>query len=385
LSRSVRLPFGGLTDADQEMTAPQQNLRGLMQFAERGVSIVLLIVSSLALAPAAQAESVVSVLSYNVHGLSPLIARDNPRDRAAAIGSLATAYDVVLFQEDFEYHGVIRRQMKGSVGAAGNGVVLDPPRLAAKILLAPLSVFLPHFSAPYSAGLSTFVRSALALSGDVDREPFEVCDGWLGARFDCWASKGYLRVGIGTPEGMVVDVYSTHLDAGRGEKSVKTRRRQLRFLASAIERESGDRAIIVGGDFNLVFDRPGDGAVMAEFRQRLSLRDSGAGPELPCWRQHDYILYRSGVQAQISVEQAGEALEFVDGHHPLSDHPAVYGRFRVRGSPGSTPEDPGECRPISTEAPTLSAAGQLVWQFSPRFCWMTDWSAALVKPSRLTS
>jgi hypothetical protein len=325
------------------MIAPQRKPPGLMRFAERGVAMVLLCVSSLAVVPQAQGESLVSVLSYNVHGLSPVIARDNPRDRIETIGSLATTYDVVLFQEDFEYHGVIRRRLEGSIGVAGNGVVLDPARLVAKILLAPVSVFLSHFSAPYGAGLSSFVRSALALPGDADREPYGVCDGWFGARFDCWASKGYLRVGIRTADDMTVDVYNTHLDAGRGQQSVRTRRRQLRLLASAIERESGDRAIIVGGDFNLVFDRPGDGEVMTEFRERLNLRDSGAGPELSRWRQHDYILYRSGVNAQISVEQAGEALEFVDGDHALSDHPAVYGRFRVSTVPSGAPQDRGEC------------------------------------------
>jgi endonuclease/exonuclease/phosphatase family metal-dependent hydrolase len=328
------------------MVARQLSRRGLLRFAQPGMAIVLLLGASLASAGASQAESPLSVLSYNVHGLSPLIAKDKPRRRLKTIGPLATAYDVVLFQEDFDYHAVISKRMEGSVGVRGNGMTFDPRRLAAKILLAPLSLFLPHFSAPYGAGLSTFVKSALLRPGDVGREPFGVCDGWLGARLDCWASKGYLRVGIRTREGVLVDVYSTHLDAGKGTRAIKTRRRQLRVLASAIEKQSEDRAIIVGGDFNLAFDRPGDGEVMVEFRERLSLHDSGARPELPFWRDRDYILYRSGTQAQISVEQAGEAVEFVDGRQALSDHPAVYARFRVRASSADAAEDPGECRPM---------------------------------------
>jgi hypothetical protein len=343
-------------DAEQR-TSAQHDRRRTAPRAQAWLSIGLLVAACLAIGSVARADSVVSVLSYNVHGLSPLIAGDDPRARAAAIGALAPAYDVALFQEDFEYHGVIRRGLVGSVGAAGNRVVLDPPRLAAKILLAPFSVLLPHFSPPYGAGLSSFVKSVLAQPGDVDREPYDVCDGWLGARFDCWASKGYLRVSVRTPEGMLVDVYNTHLDASRGRRSVETRRRQLRSLASAIERNSGDRAIIVGGDLNLVFDRPGDPEVMAEFRSRLNLRDSGAGPELPRWRQHDYILYRSGAQAQLSVEQAGEALEFiVDGERALSDHPAVYARFQVHAVPEDAPDDPGECRSLRLDAASRHAA-----------------------------
>lgn len=323
--------------------ASQLPLRPRTRLARRSAATVLL-VASLALAPQAYAESVLSVLSYNVHGLAPLIARDHPRRRAAAIGALATTYDIVLFQEDFEFHGVMRRQLADRVGVAGNGVVRNLPHLAAKILLAPLEVLVSHFSAPYSAGLSTFVKPGLARADDVDREPFGVCDGWLGARFDCWASKGYLRVGVRTPEGARVDIYSTHLDAGRGARSVDARRRQLRILANAIERESADRAVIVGGDLNLVFDRPGDAALMAEFRARLHLLDSGAGPQLPRWRQHDYILYRSGVGAELRVEQSGEALEFVDGHHTLSDHPAVYGRFRVSAGSSGDCDASEDCR-----------------------------------------
>jgi len=336
-------------DAERGTSAAPPARRRSTPVARR---VALLSAALCLFAHSARAESVVSVLSYNVHGLSPLIALDSPRRRAEAIGTLAASYDVVLFQEDFEYHGVMRRRLEGRVGAAGNGVVLDPPRLAAKLLLAPFTVILPRFSAPYGAGLSTFVVPALARPGDVESEPYGVCDGWLGGRFDCWASKGYLRIGIRTPEGPTVDVYSTHLDAGRGKKAVQTRRRQLRILADAIERQSADRAVIVGGDFNLVFDRPGDPEVMAEFRERLNLRDSGAGPELPRWRQHDYILYRSGGQVHMTVAEAGEALEFVSGDHALSDHPAVYSRFLISVFPEGAPEEPGECRPTSADAPT---------------------------------
>jgi hypothetical protein len=227
--------------------------------------------------------------------------------------------------------------MEGTIGVAGNGMAFDLRRLAAKILLAPLALVVPHFSVPYGAGLSTFVKSAFALPGGVSRAPFKVCAGWLGAALDCWASKGYLRVPIRTPEGVTVDVYSTHLDAGRGKRSIKARQRQLRILAGAIEQQSAGRAIIVGGDLNLAVERSGDRGAMTEFRERLHLHDSGAGPELPAWSQRDYILYRSGTQARISVEQAGEALEFVDGSRALSDHPAIYARFRVSNSsqPGS--------------------------------------------------
>ena len=90
--------------------------------------------------PDAEPGSVVSVLSYNIHGLFPLIAKDDPRDRMPTIGWLANRYDVVLFQEDFEYHHVLRDQMKGMVGVRGNGMGWDPRRVGAKLLLAPVAI-----------------------------------------------------------------------------------------------------------------------------------------------------------------------------------------------------------------------------------------------------
>jgi hypothetical protein len=318
------------------MTAPSLNSDALLRFARRGVSVGLVLLAVLIQAAESQAEIELSVLSYNVRGLPSLIARDQPRQRVKAIGSLARAYDVVLLQEVFEYHSHIRRRMEGSVGVAGNGMVRDARRLAARILLAPVSAVIPHFSVPYGAGLSTFVKSALMLPGDVARAPFGVCEGWWSSAHDCWASKGYLRVGIRTPEGAIVDVYSTHLDAGRGKRASKTRRRQLRMLADAIAEQSGNGAVIVGGDLNLLLEEPRDREVMTEFRERLKLRDSGAGLDLPLCQNRDYILYRSGRHARIGVAQAGAALEFVNGTRALSDHPAVYARFRVAAIPPDT-------------------------------------------------
>ena len=67
-------------------------------------------------------QSAFSVLSYNVHGLPAVVARDDPSDRSATIGWLANRYNVVLFQEDFEYHSTLRRQMLGKASVRGPGI-----------------------------------------------------------------------------------------------------------------------------------------------------------------------------------------------------------------------------------------------------------------------
>jgi endonuclease/exonuclease/phosphatase family metal-dependent hydrolase len=271
----------------------------------------------------------ITVLCYNVHGLFPLAAKDDPRDRMPTIGRLANQYDIAMFQEDFEYHHVIRSRMPGAIGIRGNGMGWDPRRVLAKLLLSPVSIFLPHFSPPYGAGISIFVRESLAIAEDIDREPFGICRGWLGSDGDCWAHKGYQRVGIRTPEGAEIDLYNTHLEAGGNERAVEIREQQLDILARAIEARPKTRAVIIAGDFNSAFNRAGDGETIVAFRHRLELWDSGAGPELPYWRERDFIFYRDGIDTELHVEQAGEAEEFVERDRALSDHPALYARFRI--------------------------------------------------------
>lgn len=270
-----------------------------------------------------------SVLSYNVHGLFALIAHDNPRDRSPTIGWLANNYDVALFQEDFEYHDILRQQMAGKTAVRGNGIGCDPRRVAAKVLLFPFELFLPHFSPPYGAGISAMVRSDLMIPDAVRREAYGTCYGWFGANGDCWANKGYLRVRVGQPGGWQADVYTTHLEAGPSQESVETRRHQLWALARAIAEESDHRAVIVAGDFNISFARPGDRESITEFRRTTGLLDTGAGPEIAFWRERDFILYRNGTDTELGLGAAGEATEFVNQNRALSDHPALYARFHV--------------------------------------------------------
>jgi len=288
----------------------------------------------------AETGTEIVVLSYNIHGLFPLVAKDDPRDRMPTIGWLANRYEVAMFQEDFEYHNVLRDQMPDAVGFRGNGMDWDPRRLFAKLVISPVSIFLPHFSPPYGAGLSIFVRESFAIADDFDREPYGLCLGWFGGTGDCWASKGYQRVGIRTPSGAEVDLYNTHLEAGSSEHAAQIRAQQLDILARAIEARPKTRAAIVAGDFNIGFNRVSDRETLMAFRRRLELQDSGAGPELPYWRERDFILHRDGTATALRVEQVGEAQEFVDGDRALSDHAAIYARFRVVARTSAERDDP---------------------------------------------
>jgi endonuclease/exonuclease/phosphatase family metal-dependent hydrolase len=271
-----------------------------------------------------------SLLSYNVHGLFGLAAKDLPGARSRTIGWLASRYDVVLLQEDFEHHRAIKKEMRGRRAFRGNGMRLDPRLVALKMLLLPARFLFRHFSPPYGAGLTTFADPAVVAEPAVVRQRYGACAGWMrSSGGDCWATKGFLRVRLRTPGGAEIDVYNTHLDAGPSKASLSARRRQLEQLAAGIDSLSPGRAVIVAGDFNCDFSRPGDGDALMAFRQRIALQDSGAGPDLPFWRERDYVLYRSGSTTALSVEASGEAIEFVNGDRALSDHPALFVRFRA--------------------------------------------------------
>ena len=244
-----------------------------------------------------------SMLSYNVHGISWLFAKDNPQDRSIAVGWLANRYDVVLLQEAFEYHDEIGKQMTGVTAVRGNRMRGDPRLVLTKLLLLPFQAFLPDFSFPYGSGLSTFVSKRTATVVDTLRHRYDDCSGWLGRSYDCWATKGMLRVRLRFENGAEIDVYNTHLDAGQSGSAMKVREDQLAELIRLIGRESAGRAVIVAGDFNTALDRMENVEAMRVFKQGTGLVDAGAGPDLPQWPRRDFIFARDGDTVSVKLDR----------------------------------------------------------------------------------
>ncbi len=274
-----------------------------------------LLAAALFAGPVGDAPVELRVLSYNTHGLVGWIAGDDPESRFPKISQRLHAYDVVLIQEDWSYHEELVSWAPHEVVERGNG-----SRLA-------LASLLPIFG---GSGLTTLVRSRDWLL-DVGREPYDTCAGWLGGANDCFGTKGFLHVRLRLPPDRRLDVYQTHLDAGAGPDDQAARVHQLELLTERIAAISGDRALILAGDFNLDAKLPEQRAALDDFAQGLGLQDSRAAPAPgTAWRQLDYVFYRSGAQVEIELLEAGEALEFRDATIPLSDHPALFTRFRIR-------------------------------------------------------
>jgi len=272
---------------------------------------------------ASRAPFELSVLSYNTHGLRGIFVEDDPAARFPAIGRLINGYDVVLLQEDFAYHRSIEAFATHAIRRRGNSQDRNP----IADLLAPI------VCGDCGAGLSTLIDLGESSLIGEHREAYQDYSGWFDARKDGWVTKGLLALRVRLPNGAVVDVYNSHLDAGKKPKRVRdhrTRERQLAQLERAIRGFSGTGAVILAGDFNAREDRrnPSLEALVAA----LGLRESGARTDSDRWRPRcEYIFYRGDARTEISLVESGEAGEFEDeSGKPLSDHPAIRARFAIR-------------------------------------------------------
>ena len=250
----------------------------------------------------------ITVLSYNVHGLPDLVVSDDPAARMPEISRLLNAYDVALVQESWSYFEVLRVRATHATVERYGGV---------------------DGGSWFRTGLATFARPRLRA---VTRGSLGACAGWLDRANDCLADKGFLRVRLALENGAELDVWNLHLDAGDDETDRAARDAQLRLLAERVQKISGAGALVIGGDFNLDEANPADRALLTRFERELSLSDSGARAAADgafARKRIDFILYRSSAAVSLEPELAGEAREFSAGATPLSDHPALFARLRV--------------------------------------------------------
>lgn len=263
-----------------------------------------------------------SVLSYNVAALPPGISYSDPRPRMPLIGERLPDYDVVLLQETFSHFEALTGRLEAPLLERGPGARTDWLRF----------LLFERICGRCGSGLaSAAFREARPLR--VEREAYRGCAGWIlpwtGA--DCGSSKGWLLTRVALARGVVLDFWNTHLDAGRRPADYRVRSEQLAELARAIERHSAGRPLVVAGDFNLSAERSPDREELAALRERLALHDSGAlrsdGARFP--RALDHIYYRSTPSLGLDVREAGQAPGFEREGEPLSDHPAVWARFRA--------------------------------------------------------
>ncbi|WP_128435013.1 jacalin-like lectin [Streptomyces cyaneus] len=201
-----------------------------------------------AAASAAAADSgTFSVLSYNVAGLPEAISSaPTPRESATTtIGERIAPYDIVHAQEDFNYHAYLY--------AADTAHAYRTPTSG---------------GAGIGSGLNTLSKIPYD-EDDFERVGWNTCTYGSG---DCLTPKGFTFMRERLAEGVYVDFYNLHTNAGVNDDDLAARADNLSQLTDFIATHSAGNAVVVMGDTNTRYTRSGD--TIAEFAAANSLTDA---------------------------------------------------------------------------------------------------------------
>lgn len=278
-------------------------------------------------APTQAAADSFSVLTYNVAGLPEGLSSGTPAKNTPLISPRLGAYDIVNVQEDFNYHAALyagdnHPHRTATSGGAGIGDGLNT-----------LS------DVPYS---------------DFQRVRWSKCNGT-----DCLTPKGFTLARTRLAEGVFVDVYNVHTNAGSSAADLSARRANISQLSGFIAANSGGNAVIVMGDTNTRYTRSGDN--IRELTTRNGLTDAwvqlvrgGSAPPagsdaLVCDPANvtntcevvDKILYRGGPLVELTATRYNnENAAFLDAAgKPLSDHYPHTVDFRWKAAEGLRASD----------------------------------------------
>jgi endonuclease/exonuclease/phosphatase family metal-dependent hydrolase len=257
-----------------------------------------------ATAHAAPASGKLRVVTYNVAGLPEGISASRPATNSPLIGERLNRYDLVLVQEDFAYGRELRARVRlpYQSGAFVRGERYD-----------------------FGDGLSVFSRFPFA---ELERTAWTACHGITGDYFDCLTPKGFTVTTLTLGDGVVLDVYDAHLDAGSSDGDRAARTAQLEQLAAAIILHSEDRAVLLGGDFNLDAN---ERTKLERFERATGLADACSALRCPHEARVDRVLFRASGRVELSPLHWRIAPGFLDTRGvPLSDHAPVAVDFHWR-------------------------------------------------------
>ncbi|KEF57690.1 uncharacterized protein A1O9_05608 [Exophiala aquamarina CBS 119918] len=187
--------------------------------------LLLLAFSAIPLAFAADAGSF-NVLTFNVAGLPSIISgNDVPGDKTTnsrTIGSKFAEYDydVIHVQEDFNYHAYIYETDDHPYRTSTSGGV------------------------PFGSGLNTLSNFNWISFDRITWDQCNINDG------DCLTPKGFTAMRMQIDEGVYIDFYNLHADAGSDAGDVDARRAGVVQMINYIEANSLGNAVIVFGDTN---------------------------------------------------------------------------------------------------------------------------------------
>ena len=247
-------------------------------------------------------EHSATVLTYNVAGLPQGVSGSDPLFNTSQMSPLLNQYDLVVVQEDFSYHDQLIAEAEH-----------------------------PYQSSPQAGGVGVadgLNRFSMHPFQGHERIEWADCSGYLDGSNDCLAKKGF-SVATHSIEGVLVDVYNLHMDAGRSAKDHDARAAQVAQMVRRIHDHSSGRPLIVAGDTNL--KDAADEAILAELMQTAQLFDVCRTLDCPDPDRIDRVFVRGNSDVEIVPEAWTTDERFVDWQgEPLSDHEAVGVRLSIR-------------------------------------------------------
>jgi hypothetical protein len=264
-------------------------------------------------------------LTYNVAGLPEPFSGSEPDINTVQISPKLNAYDLVVVQEDWvdpvppvagiDFH-------HDDLVSAATHLYQPPPAQP------PLGADPRRPTAIVADGLNYLSRYQL---GPVTRVMWPGCFGGAdqsdGGAADCLSQKGFALSTMTIAEGVEIDVYDLHAEAGGTPADDQWRAADFELLAQAVTTLSAGRAVIVGGDMNLHTSDPPDSDVWAAFLAATALDDVCDVVDCGADRHViDKFAFRSGGVVTLSaLTHRFERDVFVrDGDgEPLSDHDAL--------------------------------------------------------------
>ena len=200
-------------------------------------------------AKAQNVKTTFNVCAYNVDGLPAKIAgiSVNPdghyAEGATKIGNylLEKQYDIIGVSEDFDYNAELTAPLADAyhIGTWRGGVSGKP------------KAGLPLFN---TDGLNFFCKKSLMMA-DEKWTPWNDANDVYDQDNDELIDKGYRFYSVALNDGIYVDVYIMHMDAGDSDKDIQARASQWKQLAEAVKDNTNGHPIIVMGDLNSRYTR----------------------------------------------------------------------------------------------------------------------------------
>lgn len=278
------------------------------------------------------------LLSYNVAGLPEVLSGSEPAVNMPQIGPKLNDYDLVLVQESWKtpepnpvaptrvYHEELEAAADHEHRSESATLPLGTDPTRPEALLAD--------------GLNRFSRFAF---GEVTRVRWEGCHGGAdqsqGGAGDCLATKGFSVATTTFADGVEVDVYNLHGEAGGTPEDQVLQEADYEQLAAFIEQHSAGKAILLAGDTNLHTDAEpdpdhpegeGDPVIWERFLERTGLTDVCEPLACEDADKIDKAAFRSNDDVTLEpLSREWETDVFVrDDGEDLSDHPPLAVRFR---------------------------------------------------------